>query len=139
LTSLSERHITSNATEELKLDGFPAEAIKTGGKVCLRSRNNTDFNRKYPVILKALAPMPDNASAGVYLRGTDVLPGSDRATGPMSAVGTARVPNVRARNYTYVSNQGDPARTAEPRDLGLTAPALLCSLKIDVATKRLEL
>ncbi len=30
---------------ELKLDGFRAEAIKTGGKVRLRSRNNKGFHR----------------------------------------------------------------------------------------------
>jgi bifunctional non-homologous end joining protein LigD len=29
---------------ELKLDGFRAEAIKTGGRVHLRSRNDKDFN-----------------------------------------------------------------------------------------------
>jgi DNA ligase D-like protein (predicted ligase) len=44
---------------ELKLDGFRAEAIKSGGRVHLRSRNNKDFNTKYPVIVQALASMPD--------------------------------------------------------------------------------
>jgi bifunctional non-homologous end joining protein LigD len=44
---------------ELKLDGFRAVAFKTGGRVYLRSRNNTDFNRKYPSIVQALAAMPD--------------------------------------------------------------------------------
>jgi bifunctional non-homologous end joining protein LigD len=44
---------------EHKLDGFRAQAIKSGGKVELRSRNNKDFNRKYPTIVKALAAMPD--------------------------------------------------------------------------------
>jgi bifunctional non-homologous end joining protein LigD len=44
---------------ELKLDGFRAQAIKSGGKVQLRSRNNKDFNRKYPAIVRALAAMPD--------------------------------------------------------------------------------
>src|SRR5215471_6330245 len=44
---------------ELKLDGFRAQAIKSGGKVQLRSRNNKDFNRKYPAIVTALAAMPD--------------------------------------------------------------------------------
>jgi bifunctional non-homologous end joining protein LigD len=44
---------------ELKLDGFRAIAFKTGGKVYLRSRNNKDFNTKYPAIISALAPMPD--------------------------------------------------------------------------------
>ena len=35
---------------ELKLDGYRAVAFKTGGRVQLRSRNNKDFNRKYPSI-----------------------------------------------------------------------------------------
>src|ERR1700719_191751 len=44
---------------ELKLDGYRSLAIKTGGKVQLRSRNDNDFNGRYPGIVKALAPMPD--------------------------------------------------------------------------------
>ena len=44
---------------ELKLDGFRAVAIKSNGRVHLRSRNNKDFNRKYPTIVQALAAMPD--------------------------------------------------------------------------------
>jgi bifunctional non-homologous end joining protein LigD len=35
-------------------------AIKIGGKVHLRSRNDNDFNARYPGIVKALATMPDN-------------------------------------------------------------------------------
>src|ERR1700751_1001930 len=44
---------------ELKLDGFRALAIKSGGKVQLRSRNDDDFTIRYPGIVKALASMPD--------------------------------------------------------------------------------
>lgn len=44
---------------ELKLDGFRAEAIKRSGRVHLRSRNDKDFNGRYPTIVQALAPMPD--------------------------------------------------------------------------------
>jgi DNA ligase D-like protein (predicted ligase) len=44
---------------ELKLDGFRSLAIKTGGKVQLRSRNDNDFNKRYPALVKALADMPD--------------------------------------------------------------------------------
>src|ERR1700722_3700724 len=44
---------------ELKLDGYRALAFKTGGKVHLRSRNDNDFNGRYPALVKALAPMPD--------------------------------------------------------------------------------
>jgi len=45
---------------ELKFDGYRALAIKTSGKVHLRSRNDNDFNGRYPGIVKALAPMPDD-------------------------------------------------------------------------------
>jgi bifunctional non-homologous end joining protein LigD len=44
---------------ELKLDGYRALAIKSGGKVQLRSRNDHDFNSRYPGMVKALASMPD--------------------------------------------------------------------------------
>jgi bifunctional non-homologous end joining protein LigD len=44
---------------EIKLDGYRALAIKTGGKVQLRSRNDNDFSAVYPAITKALASMPD--------------------------------------------------------------------------------
>ena len=45
---------------ELKFDGYRALAIKIGGKVHLRSRNENDFNTRYAGIVKALATMPDN-------------------------------------------------------------------------------
>jgi bifunctional non-homologous end joining protein LigD len=44
---------------ELKLDGYRALAIKRGGKIQLRSRNDNDFNSRYPRIVEALADMPD--------------------------------------------------------------------------------
>jgi DNA ligase D-like protein (predicted ligase) len=44
---------------ELKLDGYRALAIRSGGKVQLRSRNDNDFNARYSGIVKALATMPD--------------------------------------------------------------------------------
>jgi len=44
---------------ELKLDGYRALAIKSGGRVLLRSRNDNDFNGSYPGLVKALQPMPD--------------------------------------------------------------------------------
>src|SRR6202795_5085390 len=45
---------------ELKLDGYRSLAIKSDGKVHLRSRNDNDFNARYPGIVKALATMPDD-------------------------------------------------------------------------------
>ena len=44
---------------EVKFDGYRALAIKSGGEVRLRSRNDNDFNSRYPGIVKALASMPD--------------------------------------------------------------------------------
>jgi ATP-dependent DNA ligase len=43
---------------EIKLDGYRTLAIKTGKQVQLRSRNDNDFNQRYPGIVKALAPLP---------------------------------------------------------------------------------
>ena len=48
-----------NWAYEVKLDGYRALAIKTNGKVLLRSRNNKDFNAKYPGIVTALGALPD--------------------------------------------------------------------------------
>ena len=43
----------------VKLDGYRALAIRTVGEVRLRSRNNKDFNTKYPAIAMALGSLPD--------------------------------------------------------------------------------
>src|SRR3954464_146986 len=44
---------------EIKLDGYRAIALKSAGRVQLRSRNDKEFGGKYPAIVKALAAMPD--------------------------------------------------------------------------------
>jgi bifunctional non-homologous end joining protein LigD len=48
-----------NWAYEVKLDGYRALAIKSNGKVILRSRNNRDFNAKYPDVVRALAALRD--------------------------------------------------------------------------------
>jgi ATP-dependent DNA ligase len=45
---------------ELKLDGYRAIAAKAEGRVHLWSRNEKDFGHRYPVIVNALANLPDN-------------------------------------------------------------------------------
>lgn len=44
---------------ELQFDGYRALAIKSAGRVQLRSRNDKDFSTRYADIVKALASMPD--------------------------------------------------------------------------------
>ena len=44
---------------ELKLDGYRAIAFKSGGTLHLRSRNDNDFARRYPAVLKGLSKLPD--------------------------------------------------------------------------------
>src|SRR5687768_16994806 len=45
---------------ELKLDGYRAIAFKSKGEVHLRSRNDNDFNLRYPAVVKALSNRPEN-------------------------------------------------------------------------------
>ena len=49
----------ANWAYEVKLDGYRALAMRTSGKVHLRSRRNKDFNTRYPAIVSALATLPD--------------------------------------------------------------------------------
>ena len=44
---------------ELKVDGYRAIAFKTGGKLHLRSRNNYDFTKRYPDVLRGLGKLPN--------------------------------------------------------------------------------
>ena len=50
---------SGNWAYELKLDGYRALGINANGRVHLRSRNNKDFNARYPAIVKALEALPD--------------------------------------------------------------------------------
>jgi len=45
---------------ELKYDGYRAVAIKSAGKVQLRSRNDNDFSSRYPSIAHPLASLPND-------------------------------------------------------------------------------
>ena len=49
----------TNWAYEVKLDGYRALAIKSKGKVLLRSRNNKDFSARYPSIVRALGALPE--------------------------------------------------------------------------------
>jgi bifunctional non-homologous end joining protein LigD len=59
LQSSGELPDGSGWLRELKLDGYRAVAFKSGSNVHLRSRNDHDFNSKYPAILRALSGLPD--------------------------------------------------------------------------------
>ena len=55
---------------ELKLNCYRALAIKTDGRVSLRSRNNKDFNGRDPAVANALANLPDETVIDVEKRGS---------------------------------------------------------------------
>ena len=44
---------------QIKLDGYRAIAFKSGGTVQLRSRNDNDFNARYPSVVRGLAGLLD--------------------------------------------------------------------------------
>jgi ATP-dependent DNA ligase len=45
--------------KELKFDGYRALAIKSNGKIQLRSRNDNDLSVRYGMFTKALSKLPD--------------------------------------------------------------------------------
>ena len=50
----------SQWVHEVKLDGYRAIAVKSAGNLSLFSRRRNSFNRQYPLVLGALAKLPDN-------------------------------------------------------------------------------
>jgi bifunctional non-homologous end joining protein LigD len=44
---------------EVKLDGYRALGLKTGGRVRLFSRNSKDFSQRFPEVTHALEALPD--------------------------------------------------------------------------------
>ncbi len=46
-------------TYELKLDGYRAIAVKSGGKVTVYSRRGTDLTQRFRYVADALASLPD--------------------------------------------------------------------------------
>lgn len=51
----------SGRSDELSLVAFGRRRSKAAGEVQLLSRNDKDFNVRYPAIVKSLAMMPDDS------------------------------------------------------------------------------
>src|ERR1700722_17296066 len=95
---------------ELKLDGYRAVAFKSGGAVHLRSRNDNDFNRKYPAIRKALDAIPDETVIDGEIVATDEL--GRPSFNILQNYGASKAPilyyvfDVLVLDGTYESNHG---------------------------------
>jgi DNA ligase D-like protein (predicted ligase) len=58
--AVSKLHDGPQWVYEIKLDGYRALGIKSNGTVRLLSRRNNSFNRQYPLVVEALAELPEN-------------------------------------------------------------------------------
>ena len=116
---------------ELKFDGYRAVAVKSGGRVSLRSRNDRDFNAKYPSIVTALARLPDNTviDGEVVALDDDGKPsfGALQQSGPTTPVvyfvfDVMMIGGVSLRHESLDARRAILERTVSPT---LTDPALL--------------
>jgi len=58
--AVSKLHDGPQSLYEVKLDCYRALGIKSNGSVRLLSRRNNSFNRQYPLIVEALAELPED-------------------------------------------------------------------------------
>jgi ATP-dependent DNA ligase len=54
-----QRHITPNATEEIKLDGYRLEVVRNGRMTTLYSRRENVLNQRFPYIATTLQDLPN--------------------------------------------------------------------------------
>jgi ATP-dependent DNA ligase len=59
------------ATQEIKLDGYRAVAVKLGDSIDLFSRRRKSFNAQYPYIVEALRDLPNGTVVDGEIVGLD--------------------------------------------------------------------